>query len=886
MADGNILSAGTQVDLSGIQNLKTELAILQEQYRSVSTDIRQSVNRIADAEKQATESIAAGHKQLAVTLQAAADVERQALTGLITQQDRVKASIAETKSALNPQPTLDYAAAMRQLAIVEALAAQGAVEEKAAVENMAAAHGHAVTEIQATSGALRVLEGSGGIRAAERLLTTIPGLGGALQTIFPAVGLIALVEVFARMGEHIDKLINKTKDIEQIRDAFTVLNEAVQTTNDELIVSNDRLENEIAKIEHKPENALKLALDEAIVSADKLAESLNKDLGALQKVLNENKVSLIGEIFGKSGTSDLDEEIKGFQRKVSAASASNIPRQENVGGVSLFEPKLLEQQKAAAQTETNTKLTTLYREEIQKLNHELQTASAPGAIDASNRIEILSGAITNLNAQLQSIESRTQNTNLQGQKGQAQAGADQNRQAVAAAKKEQEEIKRSYDEQLADLKADHEVTKAEELAFRTTELNDTRLYGDALISVKREVGALSQEVDKENLRAEEKQVTAVAKHGEALMKEQEKIQKENDKDAKKWAKYFDEINDAADKDAKKLEESLTKIADLKTKGAEDTAVGGINQQKLEVQRGAAVSPDTSTAAKIDELEKLRDLDAQEAQIRINSEQDVLARLKTLYGQESTEYQTEQNKIVALKLAADQKMYADTTKILQAEKQQYQQFFNTLTSGFQKVANDALTNNHKWYQDLSSILTKLVEEFVDYEIKRAVTHLATNNLIQSAESALMAVLRALHLVDATAAVATDKGVAAAQVTTAAGIAAANAYAATAIIPVVGPELAPAAAASAYAGALAAGALAALETGTNYVPQTGLYQLHAGEAVVPKQYNPAAGGSGGGSGNTFNVTQNIQGGPQHSPGQIADMAVGKIQSLMRRQNQVPA
>jgi len=40
---------------------------------------------------------------------------------------------------------------------------------------------------------------------------------------------------------------------------------------------------------------------------------------------------------------------------------------------------------------------------------------------------------------------------------------------------------------------------------------------------------------------------------------------------------------------------------------------------------------------------------------------------------------------------------------------------------------------------------------------------------------------------------------------------------------------------------------LATGTNYVPKDMLAQLHEGEAVVPKRYNPAAGGKGQGSGN---------------------------------------
>lgn len=75
------------------------------------------------------------------------------------------------------------------------------------------------------------------------------------------------------------------------------------------------------------------------------------------------------------------------------------------------------------------------------------------------------------------------------------------------------------------------------------------------------------------------------------------------------------------------------------------------------------------------------------------------------------------------------------------------------------------------------------------------------------------------------------------------AAAGAYAALAGIPIVGPILAPIAAGVAYAGVTA---FESFDVGTNYVPRNMLAQIHEGEAVVPKAYNPAAGGQSGGAG----------------------------------------
>src|ERR1700679_2847231 len=71
-----------------------------------------------------------------------------------------------------------------------------------AVENVATT---TVSEMQAASATIRVLEGgmTGNIRAAERFISTIPGVGAALQVAFPVVGGIALAGVFVRIGEEV-----------------------------------------------------------------------------------------------------------------------------------------------------------------------------------------------------------------------------------------------------------------------------------------------------------------------------------------------------------------------------------------------------------------------------------------------------------------------------------------------------------------------------------------------------------------------------------------------------------------------------------------------------------------------------------------------------------
>ena len=178
---------------------------------------------------------------------------------------------------------------------------------------------HGVSSVQATSAALRTLEGgfSNNLRAAERFLATTLGLGNALKTAFPIFGAIALAgyvgKLVEKVGEAYQAFVKLQQAPTRIAGEFQALTQPIRIANDELAVTNDRLANQIAKLQGRGQNTLKLALDEARLSADKLAESLNRDLKEVQKLLQQEQIGAFkGLLTGTASTSGLTKQFQSF----------------------------------------------------------------------------------------------------------------------------------------------------------------------------------------------------------------------------------------------------------------------------------------------------------------------------------------------------------------------------------------------------------------------------------------------------------------------------------------------------------------------------------------------------------------------------------------------
>lgn len=228
-----------------------------------------------------------------------------------------------------------------------------------------------------------------------------------------------------------------------------------------------------------------------------------------------------------------------------------------------------------------------------------------------------------------------------------------------------------------------------------------------------------------------------------------------------------------------------------------------------------------------------------------AQQDAVNKLKALDAGNVVAYQQDLEKEAQLQQQYALKQGQLAQQATQLMLQPYQQFFGQISSSFNTLVDKWLEGTGKMSRNflqfgdsiaigLVNDLLKMGEKWVEHEALMTAQHLLGITQRQTADAASAA---AQQTTASTANVATALSYAA--------VAAAGAAAATAAIPIVGPILAPAAAATTYADTAAYAGLAAFAQGTNYVPMDGLAMLHEGETVIPKSaqgspYKPSGGG----------------------------------------------
>lgn len=863
---------------------RAQLEIMQGQYRAASAEIRNQVGLIVTAEKQAAESIASGHLNLAAIQQKTADVARSSLDSVINKQQALGVSVAEAKAAMDSE-----AAAANQAA--------------AAVSNLGTAHSQTIPEIAAASAAIRVFEGAMPIRAVERFAVSTLGLGPILQAAFPVIGAIALSEMLVTMVEHgyklYDRFINLREVINEVREVSEKMGDAFVTAYERVV--------------HFQAEALRRSGQ--LVAAARLELS---NLGSVPIKLPEIKV---GDIFGGLRAD--------FEKSSKAAKDATVAFSQVVPGDLASRIRFV-------------------KDAIHSLDDEYETAASiqtdvPMALDPK-RLALQKTTYEGLLTLLEQYQERYSAEITDGHAKIVKAGEEeqrkleeQARKAEASRRKHVEELRRVDEDALAGLRSDHEVSIQETISFWQRKLAEEAKVPDRVREIHRALGALYQQAFKEESRQNIERFNAGAQNAEdqgglrtkleyleanlsrfkAIEAEYDRIQKEisvtrkaaDREDAAELKKAVDEqyeiwltggkrstaeiinfwtgaaamysnyaplVAEATKRvadETKRLREEQTKLSELKIQGKGETRVAGLEQSKAQIQRTEQLSYDQSTQAQVAYLGRVREIDRQIIQEKVQTAR-AIADAET----DPVKHQQALNKLAQLQAQANAKWYADTTAMLTKQQAQYRNFFNQISSGFGNMISGMLTGQRNWAQGLIGIETGMINSFSNMVAQRVTAWIAGTAVMQAAETAWHTILRALHIESAVEAKVVDVTTKESEIMSAAALAAANAYAATAIIPFVGPELAPAAAASAFAAVAAFSVPAAFETG-GIVPNTGIAMVHQGEAVLPSKLTSLLMGAAG------NTTNSLQIGDIHVHGGGSGAGQGvmeEIRKFARRNN----
>jgi hypothetical protein len=182
-----------------------------------------------------------------------------------------------------------------EMSLNSAKVVTGAEESKRAVREATREMKANVAEAKATIALLGEEIGVKLPRHVRGFVASIPGVAPALAAAFSGVAVLTIGTVLVEAGEKMVKFAEKSKNA--AKEIYEAWRETIaQSTKQgiELDLVNDKLDNQIAKLEHKPANLLKLALDEDRKAAHDLSEELEKADANAKKVLKDKSLGFLG----------------------------------------------------------------------------------------------------------------------------------------------------------------------------------------------------------------------------------------------------------------------------------------------------------------------------------------------------------------------------------------------------------------------------------------------------------------------------------------------------------------------------------------------------------------------------------------------------------------
>lgn len=352
----------------------------------------------------------------------------------------------------------------------------------------------------------------------------------------------------------------------------------------------------------------------------------------------------------------------------------------------------------------------------------------------------------------------------------------------------------------------------EKLALLANELAGETAYSDRVRELHTETARLELESAQNFYHGQEEARRSVAELSKQYDEEQKKDILDTTRDLAELTKGYRDQNE----ELKKQNELITE----KLKADSETQVGGLETQKQAEAAQFKTQPRLTVGdlnplgneQNVQELARQQDFDRQMLAERLRFATEMAEIDKINSPNDPKKYDQDQQQIVKLQQQANQQQIAQNLQMTTALRAQWTSYFNIVNQGFLNGLNGWIQGNETFEKATRQMLVQLIESFADYYAKKLL--LVAENWLQE-----KVIGQAAQASSGLAAVVGN-----------AAVAAAGAWASTAAIPIVGPELAPEVAASTYASVLAAyGPLASFDVG-GIIPNTGIALVHKGEEVI--------------------------------------------------------
>lgn len=751
MAD-NTLSFETKVDLgglnAGLNSANSSVSTFANNTRSSMTAASEATNRLADAQRQLGAAAQQGNAQAAAII---AQFEQE---------------VVQATSAVN-----NMAAAETQ--------------ETAVLRNSISAR-------QAGSVELKIFEGNmqGSTRAASAFLSTLPGVGAALQAAFSVFGAIAFAEVIVDIGEKLYTAFDiGGQRARKTAEEITSVQLALEHSTTSLDVQIDKLAQEEAKLEHKPFNGMKLVLDEAAESADRLEEKLKATADTFQKTIAGMSGSLPQLLSGSSQTGYEQTMLQEHAKWIGQAKNNQDQYNEAVSYGNSLQVRLAELKKMQADSDS-------------------AASEGNGTINYQNEINAVNAMIGQ----------------QQREQAEIKATIALNVQQAATQNARDHHTAKGPDPQIERLRLLEEALNKAKLAGDVSAEAEGQ-YWDKALPKFRDGSAQYETILSKMVAAKNK---AAQEFGRSVLQ----IVRDNQETIDSEQRVSDALQATYDSITKKQQEAERAHAELTDEEAKGVLIQQQTADALEasnIQYQRAIGGLTPLAA-AQAMAALHTREHAQAMAELQKEY-AAADARTDYKSDDDRNKTMQP-IINKQASAQGKSalinQTDTQAQANAIAAPYLTAFNSINNGFLQVTNKMIMGTQSISRDFAQMGAQLVVSTADafekmlaksllFEIQTTLAHQASNTA-KIASDASAAVT--------TAAISTQSAFM--QVEHEAAVAAAKAWSALSGIPIVGPVLGAAAAGATYAGVMA---LAAFEqggiiAGSGPVPILG----HGGERVL--------------------------------------------------------